>query len=136
MAVSEVKLSTLPDEVLDRVFRHLDSTILFQDACRDSLLSLSHVCQRLRRLVHARGVTSIRVLQPRLSPDFQPQLHSLRLEAFTAVTQLDLSCCLDWVHHPALNSLVDLSAIASMVQLRALNLRPTYDDIGTRHLLN
>lgn len=89
------------------------------------------VCHRFRRIVHDRVATRICIRQPHLTPSRLPTLHSLNCANLHAATSLDLSCCLDWVQHPSLTTLVDLRAITTMTQLRELNLRPSYDEIDT-----
>ena len=82
-----------------------------------------------RRLIHTHVATAIQLRQPHLHPHRHHSLRNLDLQAFTATTQLCLSHCLDWAQHPSLASLVDLSAVSSMTQLRVLNLRPSTDEI-------
>ena len=91
----------------------------------------AQVCRRIRRIVHTRVATRLHIRQPRLTPCRLLALANLSCGSFTAATSLDLSCCLDWVQHPSLTTLVDLRAITVMTQLRELKLRPSYDAIDS-----
>lgn len=94
----------------------------------------AQVNRRLRRLVHSQVARKCSIRQPHLSPS-QPtslcKLSHLPLHSYTAVTHLDLSQCLDWIQHPCLCSLADLSALRVMPQLRQVDLRPLLDHIDS-----
>lgn len=92
------------------------------------------VNRRMRRLVHQHVAQKCSIRQPHLSPR-QPaalcKLSFLPLQSYVAVTRLDLSQCLDWIQHPCLRSLADLSALRVMPQLRQVDLRPLLDHIDS-----
>ena len=83
----------------------------------------------MRRLIHKNIAKTCVIYQPHLSPTQPTSLEPLPLHRYSAVTRLDLSQCLDWIQHPSLRTLADLSALAAMPQLRSVDLRPLLDHI-------
>lgn len=85
----------------------------------------------MRRLIHKSIATECVIYQPHLGPNQPTSLDPLPLHAYSAVTRLDLSQCLDWIQHPSLRTLADLSALAAMPQLKSVDFRPLLDHIDT-----
>jgi hypothetical protein len=83
----------------------------------------------MRRLIHKNIAKKCVIYQPHLSPNQPTSLEPLPLYRYSAVTRLDLSQCLDWIQHPSLRTLADLSALAAMPQLKSVDLRPLLDHI-------
>jgi hypothetical protein len=83
----------------------------------------------MRRLIHQNVATRCIVSQPHLSKVQPTSLSHLPLEKYINVTTLDLSQCLDWIQHPSLRRLADLSALEVMPQLRVVHMRPMIDEI-------
>jgi hypothetical protein len=85
----------------------------------------------MRRVIHTHIATKCIIRQPALSPVQPTSLNQLPLQTYSAVTRLDLSQCLDWIQHPSLRSLADLSALLMMPQLKEVDLRPLLDHIDS-----
>ena len=90
---------------------------------------LLQVCSRMRRLIHKNVAKKCVIYQPHLSPTQPTSLEPLPLHSYSGVTRLDLSQCLDWIQHPSLRTLADLSALSAMPQLKSVDLRPLLDHI-------